>query len=165
MSTARNTEAAPDVVITHPNRETAAAKATKALVVALLAASCVLTILITYGAWGHQAGALGLQLLTALLSGYFAYLVAQWRSGVLPIAAGVATASGIFAAVSVTGWFDRDGLGYQDPPLPENLVGVLIFLYAVLQFVIIIATLRGFTQQWQVELEIPRDQYNAGVRA
>lgn len=163
MSTAR-TQDPQDVVITHPNRETTAARSTRAIVILLLAASAVLTLVITWGAWGHQAGALGLQVLFAILFGYYAYAVTQWRSGVLPIAAGTAVFAGVFAAVSIGGWLDRDGEGYQSPPLPENLVAVLIFAFAVLQFVVVVATMRGFTQQWQVEVEVPRDQYR-GARA
>ncbi|MFT4034852.1 MAG: hypothetical protein QM679_04665 [Patulibacter sp.] len=157
MSTARRDEP-NDVVITHPNRDTPAAKTTKALVVALLGTSCILIFLITWGAWGHQAGALGLQVIIGVLFGYFAYQIARWRSGLLPVAAGVAVFSGVFAAVSVPGWFDRNGEGYQSPPLPENLVGLLVFAFAILQLVVVVMTLRGFTQQWQVEVEAPRDE-------
>lgn len=164
MSTTRTSEP-QDVVVTHPNRETSAAKSTKAFVVAVLAASCVLTFIITWGAWGHQAGALFLQVVSGLLFGYFAYLVAQWRSGVLPIAAGTAVFMGVFAAASVPGWFDRNGEGYQSPPLPENLVGVLVLAFAVLQLVVVVATLRAFQQQWQVEVEVPRDQYRGAAHA
>ncbi|MBO9532347.1 MAG: hypothetical protein J7513_05175 [Solirubrobacteraceae bacterium] len=164
MSTTRKSEP-QDVVITHPNRETSAAKSTKAFMVALLAASCVLLFIITWGAWGHQAGALFLQVVIGGLFGYFAYLVAQWRSGILPVAAGTAVFAGVFAAVSVPGWFDRNGDGYQSPPLPENLVGVLILAFAVLQLVVIVVALRAFTQQWQVEVEVPRDEYYGATRA
>ena len=164
MSTAR-TKQTQDVVITHPNRDTAAAKTTRSLIVVLLAASAVLLFVITWGGWSHQAGGLALQVVIGLLFVYFAYLVSNWRSGVLPIAAGLAVFSGIFAAVSITGWFDRDGTGYQDPPLPSDLVAVLILAYAVLQLVVVVIALRGFQQQWQVELEVPRDEYNAGVGA
>lgn len=162
MSTAR-TQANPDVVITHPNRETAAAKSTRAFVILVLIASAVLVLVLTWGAWGRQTGALGLQLSFALLFGYFAYAVTKWRSGVLPIAAGVAIFSGVFAAVTVGGWFDRDGAGYADSPLPPELIGVLLIGYAILQLVVVVVTMRAFTQQWQVELEVPRDQYRGAA--
>lgn len=162
MSTAR-TKDTPDVVITHPNRDTAAAKSTRLFVIAVLVASAVLVLVLTWGAWGRQTGALGLQLSFALLFGYFAYAVMNWRAGVLPIAAGVAIVSGVFAAVTVGGWFDRDGAGYAESPLPPDLIAVLLMAYAILQLVVVVLTLRAFTQQWQVELEVPRDQYRGAL--
>ncbi|MEH3052714.1 MAG: hypothetical protein PGN13_01740 [Patulibacter minatonensis] len=157
MTTARTAQN-PDVVITHPNRDTAAAKTTRSFVILVLAASCVLTFVLLFGAWGHQLGAQGLQFVTGILFGYFAFGVARWRSGVLPIAAGVAIVTGVFAAVSVSGWFDRDGLGYEATPIPQDLLGVLLIAFAILQMVVVVLTLRGFTQQWQVELEVPRNE-------
>jgi hypothetical protein len=158
MSTARTKEP-QDVVITHPNRETAAAKTTRSFVIVLLVASAALVLVLTWGAWDRQAGALGLQVLFAILFGYFAYAVINWRSGVLPIAAGTAIFSGVFAAVTVGGWFDRDGTGYADSPLAPDIIGVLLIAYAILQLVVVVVTIRALTQQWQVELEVPRDQY------
>jgi len=66
MSTTR-TQAPQDVVITHPNRDTAAAKTTRLFVIGLLVASAVLVVVLTWGAWGRQTGALGMQLLFAIL--------------------------------------------------------------------------------------------------
>jgi hypothetical protein len=162
MSTTR-TQAPQDVVITHPNRDTAAAKTTRLFVIGLLVASAVLVVVLTWGAWGRQTGALGMQLLFAILFTYFAYAVVQWRAGVLPIAAGVAIFSGVFAAVTVGGWFDRNGTGYESSPLPPDVVGVLLMAYAILQLVVVVITMRAFTQQWQVELEVPRDEFRGAA--
>ena len=97
-----------------------------------------------------------------LLFGYFAYLVAQWRSGVLPIAAGLAVIAGVFSAVSIAGWPDRNGTGYESSPLSPDLIAVLLFAYTVLMFVIVVVSMQAFRQQWQVEVEVPRSEYRSG---
>jgi hypothetical protein len=151
----------PNVVITHPNRDTAAAKTTRAAVLLVLVASTVLLVIITVGSVGVQAGAQGLQVLFGILFVYFAYRVSKWSAGVLPIAAGTAVFAGVFAAVSAPGWFDRGGYGYDSPPIPESVLGVLVFAFAVLQLVGIVIFMRAFTQNWQVEVEVPRSQAHA----
>ncbi len=151
-------EPSPDVVITHPNRDTAASKSTRAFVIVVEAASAILLFFLVFAAWGTQAGGLIFQILIGLLFAYFTYAVINWRSGVLPIAAGTAVISGVFAAVSVGSWFDRGGSGYEAAPLPESLIGVLVFAFAVLQLVNVVVTLKAFTQNWHVELEVPRSE-------
>lgn len=153
----------PDVVITHPNRESAGAKSTRAVVIVLQVASAILTLFLAVAGWSTAAGAMGLWIVIGLLFGYFAYAVVNWRSGVLPIVAGLAIVSGVFAAVSVPSWFDRGGTGYNDPLLPESLIGVLVFGFAVLQLVNLVVSLKAFQQQWQVELEVPRDELHPGA--
>ncbi len=160
MSTARASEN-PDVIVTHPNRESREAKATRSLEVALLSLSAVLIVIITVGSWGAQAGGVLLQLAFAALFAYFARLVLNWRSGVLPIAAGTAIIAGIFAAVAAGGWFDRTGNGYQSPAFPEELIGLLVAGFAVLQLVLAVVSMRAFQQQWQVEVEVPRSEARA----
>ncbi len=153
----------PDVVITHPNRESAAAKGTRATVIVIEAASAALLFLLMIVSWKVQYGAVPLQFLIGLLFAYFAYAVSQWRSGVLPIAAGTAIVSGVFAAVSIPSWFDRGGTGYDDPLVNESIIGVLVFAFVVLQLVNVVVSLKAFQQQWQVELEVPRDELHAGA--
>jgi lysylphosphatidylglycerol synthetase-like protein (DUF2156 family) len=161
MSTVR--ESSPEMVLTHPNREPASAKATRAFMIALLVASGVLLFVIYFGSRGANAGAGLLTVIIGLLYLYFAYLVSKWQNGILPVAAGMAIMAGIFAGVSVKGWFERGGPGYTEPPLPEDLIGVLIFGFAVLQLVVVVVSLRAFQQQWQVELEVPRDRAASGT--
>lgn len=153
----------PDVVITHPNRESASAKSTRAVVIALQAASAGLLFFLAIVSWNVQFGAKPLQFIMGALFVYFTYAVIHWRSGVLPIAAGVAIFSGVFAAVSVQSWFDRGDAGFNDPMIPQDLIGVLVFAFAVLQFVNLVICLKAFTQRWSVELEVPRDQLHAGA--
>lgn len=154
MSTVRETS--PDFVVTHPNRDSAAARGTRLAVIVVLAASAILLAVITWASWGTQQGAVGLQIVLGLLFVYFAYAVVHWRAGVLPIAAGTAIVAGVFAAVSTPGWFNRGGIGYDQPALAESVIGVLVFAFAVLQLVSVVVCAKAFTQQWQVELEVPR---------
>lgn len=148
----------PNLVVTHPNRDSTASKTTRAITTLLLLASAILLAVITVGSWGAQAGALGLQIVIGLLLTFYAYLVVEWRSGILPVAAATALVAGIFAAISVNGWFNRGGAGYDQPLFPESLIGVLVFAFAILQFVVVVVCLKAFSQRWQVELEVPRDE-------
>lgn len=164
MSSVRDEQPA-DVVVTHPNRESAASKGTRAFVTVVLAASAILLLVITVLSWGAQAGALPFQILIGLLFAYYTYAVINWRSGVLPVAAGTALISGVFAAVSVSSWFNRGGTGYDEPAVPESVIGVLVLAFAVLQLVSVIVCLKGFQQNWQVELEVPRSEVRSGAPA
>jgi hypothetical protein len=161
MSTVRE-QPNDDVVLTHPNRESAASKSTRAVVLLVLAASAILSLVILVISWGVQAGAFLLWVLLTALYAYYAYAVAQWRSGVLPVAAGTALITGVFAAVSVSSWFNRGGKGYDQPLVPESVIGVLVFAFAVMQLVSVVLCLRGFMQNWHVELEVPRNQTRDG---
>ena len=157
MSTVRD-QPSDDVVVTHPNRDSAASKGTRAVVVLLLAASAVLSLVILVLSWGVQAGAVVLWVLLTALFAYYAYAVSNWRSGILPVAAGTALVSGVFAAVSVSSLFNRGGTGYDQPAAPESIIGVLVLAFAVLQLVTVVLCLRGFLQNWHVELEVPRHE-------
>lgn len=161
-TSARQGEEPRDLVITHPNRDSASAKAMRVASVLVLLASAALSLVIMLGGWDVLAGAVGLWIILTALNVLFAYHVAKWRSGVLPVAAGVAVVSGIFAAVSVGSWFSRGDSGYNEPALPEELIGVLVLGYAILQFVATVILMRSFSQQWQVELEVPREQLRRG---
>lgn len=159
MPQMRETETAtrdvPELVVTYPNRDSPAARAMRATVTLLLILSGVLVFVITFGAWSALTGAIPLTIVIGLVTLFFAKQVAQWRSGVLPVAAGLAIVSGIFSAASIQGWFQRDGQEYASPALPEPLIGVLVAAYTVIQVVLIVACLRAFQQQWQVEVEVP----------
>src|SRR5829696_8834125 len=94
-----------EIEIEHPNREQAASKLTRALVIVLLLASAVLLVVISLGAWDELVGAKALQMIYIALYLLFAFLVARWSRGVLPVAAALAIVLAIFALVSVPGWF------------------------------------------------------------
>jgi hypothetical protein len=152
------------VEIEHPNRRKAASKATRAIVVALLLASAFLMAVITLGAWEALVGAKALQIIFIVLYLLFAFLVARWNRGVLPVAAALAIVLGIFALVSVPGWFERDSPGFTDPALPADVVGLLTALLVPLQLLLIAFAMRGFQQAWNVEVERPVERGGGGAQ-
>lgn len=142
-----------DFVIEHPNRELPASKATKATVIFLLLVSAGLFAIITIGGWDATAGAQIVTLAYVAIYVLMAYYVAQWNSGVLPVAAALAIIMLIFAAVAAPGWFDRDAPGFDDPALPSEILGLLTVIVIPVQVLLIVAAMRGFAQKWSVEVE------------
>jgi hypothetical protein len=150
-----------DFVIEHPNRELPASKATKATVILLLLISAGLIAIITVGGWDATAGAQIVSLAYVAIYVIMAYYVARWNSGVLPVAAALAIIMLIFAAVAAPGWFDRDKTGFDDPALPSEMLGLLTVIVIPVQALLIIASMRGFSQKWSVEVE----RYSDGTSA
>jgi lysylphosphatidylglycerol synthetase-like protein (DUF2156 family) len=147
-----------DTVLIHPNRDKAESKATKAAVILLLLASAALIAIVTIGGWSQLQGA---QIISV---GYFivylvmAYFVAGWNRGVLPVAAGLAILFAVVAAVAGPAWFDRDKAGFDDPALEPSILGLLTIIIVPVQILLIVFSMRGFQQQWNVEVEVARDE-------
>ena len=142
-----------DTYIDRPNRRKASSKATKAIVAFLLIVSAAFVLIITLGGWGTLEGAKALQIAYILLYVVMAFLVMRWNRGVLPLAAALAIVLLIFAAVSGPAWFDRDKAGLTDPPLDEDILGLLTLLLVPIQILLIAFAMRGFQQAWNVEVE------------
>jgi presenilin-like A22 family membrane protease len=147
-----------------PNREKAAAKATKAVVILLLLVSAFLMVVVMLGGWSRLAG------MQVILIGYIlvyvvmAYYTARWNRGVLPIAAALAIILGIFAAIAGPEWFDRDKEGFSSPALDESFLGLVTLLIIPVQLLLIAFSMRGFQQEWNVEVEVPDGQrYDEGM--
>ena len=156
--------AAGDVVIEHPNREKAASKLTRLLVIVLLLVSALIVAIISVGAWDQLVGAKALQVIYIVLYVVLAFFVARWSRGVLPVAAALAIVLCIFALVSVPGWFERDREGFTDPALSAAVVGLLTALLIPLQILLIVLAMRGFQQAWNVEVERPAERGDRGER-
>jgi presenilin-like A22 family membrane protease len=157
-------EARDDVVIEHPNREKAASKATKAIIVLLLLVTVGLMVVITVGGWDTLEGAKPVQIAYIVLYLLMAFLIARWNRGVLPVAAAFAIILLIFAAVSTPAWFDRDKTGFTDPTLDESIIGMLTFILIPVQLLLTAFALRGFAQAWNVEVERPVDEAHGARR-
>ena len=140
-------------VIEHPNRDKAASRSTKALVVGLLLVTAALLAIATVGGWSRIQGAKSLQIVYVLVYVVLAYYVARWRSGLLPVAAALAIVLAMFAIISGPEWFDRDNTGFTDPALDSSLVGVLTLVLVPLQVLLIVFAARGFSQRWGIEVE------------
>jgi protein-S-isoprenylcysteine O-methyltransferase Ste14 len=144
---------ASGVRIHHPNREKAASKATKAVVIVLLIASAALIALVLIGGWTQMAGAELLAIVYVLVYVAMAFFVARWNRGVLPLAAGLAVFFIAFAAVAAPAWLARAEPGLEDPLLPSELLGLLTFVIIAVQALLVVFAMRGFQQRWNVEIE------------
>jgi protein-S-isoprenylcysteine O-methyltransferase Ste14 len=142
-----------EVRIEHPNRDKAASKATKAVVIVLLLVSAALVAIVTVGGWDALEGAKPVQIAYILIYLLIAFYVARWNRGVLPVAAALAIVLLIFAAVSAPSWFDRDRTGFSDPALDSGLLGLITVLIVPVQLLLIAFAMRGFSQEWNVEVE------------
>jgi hypothetical protein len=142
-----------DAVIEHPNREKAASKATKAVVLLLLLVSVALMLIVTIGGWSTLQGAKPVQIGYIIVYLIMAFYVARWNRGVLPVAAALAILLAIFAAVAVPGWFDRDATGFEQPALDASVLGLVTALIIPVQILLIAFAMRGFSQAWNVEVE------------
>jgi lysylphosphatidylglycerol synthetase-like protein (DUF2156 family) len=164
VSSARSmAERDPNVIIEHPNREKAASKATKAVVLLLLLGSAALVTIVTVGGWKALEGAKILQIGYILLYLVMAFFVARWNRGVLPVAAALAIVLLIFAAVAGPEWFARDKHGFNNPALNEDVLGLVTFIIVPVQIFLIAFAMRGFQQAWNVEVERYPDGTTAKV--
>lgn len=145
--------AGDEIIIEHPNREKAASRVTRAIVVALLIASAALVAIIAIGGWEAEAGGQGVAVAYAVLYLVIAFFVARWNRGVLPVAAALAIIMVIFCAVAAPGWFDRDANGYTDPAIASSVLGVLSLIAIPVQLLLAAFAMRGFQQAWNVEVE------------
>jgi hypothetical protein len=154
--------AVADTVLVHPNRTKAASKATRATVILLLLASAALVAIVTIGGWSTLQGAQIVSVAYVIIFCVMAYFVGAWNRGVLPVASALAILLLVVAAIAAPGWFDRDNSGYDNPGLAPGFLGLITVLVVPVQFLLIVFAMRGFTQQWNVEVEVSRDDYESG---
>src|SRR5918999_3757455 len=147
-----------DVVLVHPNRDKAESKATKAVVVLLLITSAALILIITIGGWSLLQGAQIVSFTYAAIYLVMAFFVTRWNRGVLPVAAGLAILFAVIAAVAGPAWFDRDKPGFADPTLDPSILGLLTLILVPVQLLLAAFAMRGFQQQWNVEVEVTHDE-------
>ena len=147
-----------DVIITHPNRDKPEAKATKAAVVFLLLTSAALTAIVLIGGWEAMQGAEIGAVAYIVIYGASAFYVARWNRGLLPVSAALAIIFAVIAAVAGPAWFERDKAGFDDPALPPGILGLLTLIIVPVQFLLVAFAMRGFRQEWNVEVEVRRDE-------
>ena len=148
-----------NVVIHHPNREKASSKATKSIVIFLLVVSAALVLIVTVGGWASLQGAHIVAIGYIIVFLTMAYFVNKWNRGVLPLAAALAILLLVVAAIAGPAWFDRDKDGYDNPGIPPGLLGLLTLLIVPVQILLIAFAMRAFNQKWNIELEMPREEY------
>jgi hypothetical protein len=160
----------PGYVVTYPNREKAASKATKSIVVLILLVSVGLMLIVTWGGWSKLQGLKPVNFAWCLAYLIIAFYIARWNRGLLPIAAALAILLLIIAVIAGTGasgtsWFDRNSVGFAAPHaltggkgLNPNILGTLTLIIAPVQVLLIFFAMRGFAQGWNVEVEVPIEE-------
>jgi hypothetical protein len=148
-----------ETVLVHPNRDKAESKATRAIVVLLLVVSALLIFVVTAGGWSELQGAQVVSIAYIVVYLVMAFYVARWNRGVLPVAAALAILIAVVAAVAAPAWFERDKAGFEDPALDPSMLGLLTAIIVPVQLLLIAFGMRGFQQQWNVEIEVaPGDE-------
>jgi hypothetical protein len=129
----------------------------KVVIAFVLLVSAGLLLVITIGGWERLLGTsvAVMTILWAALYVLFAFLVARWNRGILPVAAALAIILAIFAAIAAPEWFARDKEGLDSPALPEDLIGLLTLIVVPVQLLLVIVAMIGFSQEWHVEEERP----------
>jgi hypothetical protein len=146
-----------DVVLEHPNRAKASSKATKAIIILLLLVSDGLMLIVALGGWSALEGAKAILIAYMAIYLIIAFYCARWNRGVLPLAAAFGIILLIFAVIAGPEWFARDKTGFNNPPLDEGILGLLTLLLVPVQLLLIAFSMRGFQQDWHVEVERPAD--------
>jgi len=141
------------VVLEHPNREKAASKATKAVVILLLLVSVALMLIVCIGGWPALEGAKSILIAYMAIYLIMAFYCARWNRGVLPLAAAFGIILLIFAAIAGPSWFSRDKTGFAQPHIDAGVLGLLTLLIVPVQILLIAFAMRGFSQGWNVEVE------------
>ena len=145
----------PGYELWRPNREKPEAQSARVLVVFLLLATAAVAFVIIIGGWTRLEGVKALTIAYAALYVLFAFLVARWNRGVLPVAAALSIVLAIFAGIAAPAWFDRAKDGLSDPALPPDLLGILCLVLVPLQVILIAVAMVAFNQDWHVEEERP----------
>ncbi len=161
----------PGYTVIYPNREKAASKATKAIVVIIMLASVALMLIVTVGGWSKLQGMKPVNFvwcIAYLIMGF--YIGARWTRGLLPIVAALAILLLIMSVIAGTGaagtsWFDRNSYGFAGAQsmfggsgLSPDFLGLLTLLIAPVQLLLIFFAMYGFAQGWNVEVEVPIEE-------
>src|ERR1700712_2148930 len=137
-------EVRPGYELWRPNREKAGSVTTKWFIVLFLLATAVLAGVITIGGWSLLQGGGGVGFFCgvyAILYALFAFLVARWSRGVLPLAAALSMILAIFCAVGAGSWFERNKAGFDEAAICSSVLGTLVVILGLLQIVLIVVAL------------------------
>jgi lysylphosphatidylglycerol synthetase-like protein (DUF2156 family) len=127
-------------------------------VILLLLTSALLIAVVTFGGWSQLQGAQMISIFYVIIYVVMAYFVTKWNRGVLPVAAGLAILFAVVAAVAGPAWFERDKAGFDDPTLDPSILGLLTLILVPVQLLLVAFAMRGFQQQWSVEVEVRSDE-------
>jgi hypothetical protein len=163
-------EARPGYELWRPNREKPQSVTTKFVVVLLLVISAVIAGIVTIAGWSLLQGGASMGIICLIfyvvLYLLFAFLVARWQRGVLPVAAAWAVLLVIFCAVGANSWFSRDKIGFDEALIPVPLIGLLVVILIPLQIALMVLAMNAYNQEGHVEEERPigsGEDYGAGA--
>jgi hypothetical protein len=160
----------PGYTVIFPNRDKAASKVIKLIVVLILLASVVLMLAVTVGGWSKLQGLKAINFVWCFIYVVIAFYVARWKRGLLPIAAALGILLLIVAVIAGLGatgtsWFDRNAAGFAPAQslfggkgLTPDVLGTLTLIIAPVQALLILFAMQGFAQGWNVELEVPIEE-------
>jgi hypothetical protein len=156
-------------VVSYPNRAKRSSRRAKLLVVAVLVISALLMLLATFGGWSKLEGLIPLNLAWCLVYLVIARYVMHWARGLLPIAAALGALMLTFTLIAVSSldgvtWSDRGHAGYApvhsvfgSGGLSSGTMSLLTIAIAVSQALLILISMHGFGQAWNIELETPAE--------
>lgn len=155
MSSFSDRRTPASVEVTHPNRGKAVVQGTRAVVILLLLVSVALLLIVTIGGGEALQGAsIAVQVGYIVVYLLLAFYARRWNRGTLPVASALAVLLIVFALTAGPAWFDRDASGFTQPSLDAGLLGLLTLLIVPVQMLLVAFAMRGFSQGWNVELEL-----------
>jgi hypothetical protein len=168
MAQVRNVR--PGYAVIHPNRDKAICKLTKLIVVGLLIASVVLIMILTIGGWSKLQGMKPVNFIWSAVYLTLAFYILRWTRGILPMAAALAMLLLIIAVIAAfgldgTSWFDRNHHGFGGAQslfggsgMTTDTLGSITLLLIPVQLAVVVFSLIGFSQGWNVETEVPEEE-------
>jgi hypothetical protein len=161
----------PGYTVIYPNREKPASVLVKYTVIIILLVAVALMLIVTFGGWSKLQGLKPVNFVWSIAYVLVAYFIwRRWARGLLPIAAALAILALIMAVIAGTGasgtsWFDRSNFGFAPAQsifggngLSADTLGAFTVLMIPIQALIILFVTIGFSQGWNVELEVPHDE-------
>ena len=161
----------PGYAVVYPNREAAASKTTKAIIVLIMLVSVALMLIVTFGGWSKLQGMKPVNFIWCIAYLILAFYIAKrWARGLLPITAALAILLLIMVVIAGTGasgtsWFDRNNAGFAGAQsifggngLSPDTLGLFTLLIAPVQILLIFFAMLGFSQGWNVEVEVPVEE-------
>jgi hypothetical protein len=160
----------PGHTVIYPNREKAVSKTTKAIIVLIMLVSVALMLIVTIGGWSKLQGMKPVNFVYCAAYLIMAFYIFRWSRGLLPIVAALAILLLIMSLIAGSGaagtsWFDRNSFGFAGAQslfggsgLNADFLGLITLLIAPVQLLLIIFAMYGFSQSWNVELEVTIDE-------
>jgi hypothetical protein len=154
----------PGYAVVYPNRERAASKTAKAIVVLIMLISVGLMLILIVGGWSKLQGLKALDFVWCAAYLIMAFYIAKrWARGLLPITTGLAVLLLVVVVIAGTGaagtsWFDRSSSGFASAALPADFLGLVTVLLIPVQLLLIFFTMLAFAQGWNVEVEVPIEE-------